>query len=78
MLRKKLLRQVDGWLLARPESAELHLAAGRLAMQDKDLERAQKGFEQAIKIVYIVREFQVQMVDHQRLHQKLKSLKRKK
>jgi len=56
--RKKLLRQVDGWLLARPESAELHLAAGRLAMQDKDLERAQKGFEQAIKIANLPEAFE--------------------
>lgn len=48
--RKKLLRQVDGWLLARPENAELHLAAGRLSVQNKDTERAQKEFEEAIKL----------------------------
>lgn len=48
--RKKYLRQVDGWLLARPENAELHLAAGRLAAQDKDTERAQQEFEEAIKL----------------------------
>ncbi len=48
--RKKYLRQVDGWLLARPENAELHLAAGRLAAQNKDVERAQQEFEEAIKL----------------------------
>lgn len=48
--RKKLLRQIDGWLLARPENAELHLAAGRQAIENKDIERAQKEFEEAIKL----------------------------
>ena len=48
--RKKHLRQIDGWLLARPENAELHLAAGRQAVQDKNIERAQKEFEEAIKL----------------------------
>jgi len=48
--RKKILRQIDGWLLARPENAELHLAAGRQAIESKDIERAQKEFEEAIKL----------------------------
>lgn len=48
--RKKILRQLDGWLLARPENAELHLAAGRKAVENKDVERAKKEFEQAIKL----------------------------
>ena len=48
--RKKILRQLDGWLLARPENAELHLAAGRQAAQNKDIERAQKEFEESIKL----------------------------
>ncbi len=56
--RKKLLRQVDGWLLARPENAELHLAAGRLAMQNKDIERAQQSFEQAIKLANLTEAFE--------------------
>jgi len=56
--RKKLLRQVEGWLLARPESAESHLAAGRLAMQDRDIERAQLGFEQAIKLANLPEAFE--------------------
>lgn len=56
--RKKLLRQVDGWLLARPESAELHLAAGRLAIQDRDIERAQQEFELAIKMAGLPEAFE--------------------
>jgi len=56
--RKKMLRQIDGWLLARPESAELHLAAGKLAMQDKDTERAQQEFEQAIKLASLPEAFE--------------------
>lgn len=56
--RKKLLRQVDGWILARPESAELRLAAGRLAMQSKDVERAQKEFEHAIKLGGLLEAFE--------------------
>ena len=47
---KKLLRNVDGWLLARPENAELHIAAGHLAAQGRDVSRAEKEFEQAIKL----------------------------
>lgn len=47
---KKLLRNVDGWLLARPENAELHLAAGRLAAQTNDTQRAEQEFEAAIKL----------------------------
>ena len=48
--RKKILRQLDGWLLARPENAELHLAAGRQSAESKDVERAQKEFQEAIRL----------------------------
>lgn len=47
---KKLLRNVDGWLLGRPENTELHIAAGRLAAQGQDSTRAEDEFEQAIKL----------------------------
>ncbi|MGH1539755.1 MAG: heme biosynthesis HemY N-terminal domain-containing protein [Arenicella sp.] len=48
--RKKLLRQVEGWLLARPENAELHLALGRLAKLNQNTEQAEEAFEMAIKL----------------------------
>ena len=47
---KKLLRNVEGWLLARPENVELYVAAGRLAAQGQDFSRAEKAFEEAIKL----------------------------
>ncbi|MFT4635420.1 MAG: HemY protein [Arenicella sp.] len=46
----KLLRTVEGWLLARPESAELNLAAGQFCMQDKRLEKAKEYLQQAIEL----------------------------
>lgn len=46
----KLRRNVEGWLLARPESAELNLAAGSLAMAQKDYPGAKQYLEQAIKL----------------------------
>ena len=45
----KLLRNVEGWLLARPENAELNLAAGRFALAGKHTNEAIEYFESAIK-----------------------------
>ena len=36
----KLLRRVEGWLMARPENAYLNLAAGRLAKAAKSYDVA--------------------------------------
>ncbi|MFT6409092.1 MAG: HemY protein [Arenicella sp.] len=47
---KKLARVVDGWLLARPESAELNLAAGQLSLQAKELDKAKEYLQQAIEL----------------------------
>lgn len=46
----KLRRQVDGWLNARPESVELNIAAGRLALRQKDSEAASKYLERAVEL----------------------------
>ena len=46
----KLRRVVEGWLMARPESAQLNLAAGRLAAQEKNNEVATRYFEKAIEL----------------------------
>lgn len=46
----KLRRNVEGWLMARPENAELHLAAGSLAMAQKDYAGAKQHLEQAIRL----------------------------
>ena len=45
----KLLRNVEGWLLARPDNAELNLAAGRFALADKNNDKATEYLENAIK-----------------------------
>ena len=45
----KLRRRVEGWLLARPENAELNLAAGRFALTEKSNDKAIEYFEAAIK-----------------------------
>lgn len=45
---QKLLRQIEGWLLARPESAELNLAAGRMAKKSKDFEKAKQYLQSSI------------------------------
>ena len=45
----KLMRNVEGWLLARPENAELNLAAGRFAIADKNSQKAIEYLEAAIK-----------------------------
>lgn len=46
----KLLRRVEGWLLARPENAQLNLAAGRFAFANKDYEQAKKYLQAAISL----------------------------
>jgi HemY protein len=46
----KLLRVVEGWLLARPESAELNLAAGQFALQDKKTDQAKEYLQKAIQL----------------------------
>ncbi len=46
----KLRRVVEGWLMARPESAELNLAAGRLAAQEKNNDVAIGFLEKAIEL----------------------------
>ncbi|MBX2850002.1 MAG: hypothetical protein KTR16_16875 [Acidiferrobacterales bacterium] len=46
----KQLRKVEGWMLARPENAELHLAAGRFAFADKDFDAAKSHLQTAIKL----------------------------
>ena len=45
----KLRRNVDGWLMARPENAELNLAAGRFALAEKDDELAKQYLHSAIE-----------------------------
>lgn len=44
----KLRRVVEGWLLARPESDELNLAAGRFAILEKNYEAAKEYLQKAI------------------------------
>lgn len=46
----KLRRNVEGWLMARPESAQLNLAAGRLAASESNVELATGYFEKAIEL----------------------------
>jgi len=45
-------------LLARPENAELHLAAGRQSFENKDVSRAEKEFEEAIKLAGLPEAFE--------------------
>ncbi len=45
----KLRRRVEGWLLARPEDAELNLAAGRFAMREENYDLAIEYLEASIK-----------------------------
>ena len=47
---EKSLRRVEGWLMARPENAELNLAAGRLAATAKDYETAKRYLQTAISL----------------------------
>ncbi|MBX2847334.1 MAG: hypothetical protein KTR16_03360 [Acidiferrobacterales bacterium] len=44
----KLRRAVEGWLLARPESAQLNLAAGRFALAENNIELAKTYLHNAI------------------------------
>ena len=44
----KQLRIVEGWLMARPENAELNLAAGTFALKDSNIEKATQYLQQAI------------------------------
>ncbi|MFT5573097.1 MAG: HemY protein [Cryomorphaceae bacterium] len=46
----KLRRRAEGWLLARPENAELNLAAGRLAVTEKNLDLAKEYLQKAIQL----------------------------
>ncbi len=46
----KLLRVVEGWLMARPESAELNLAAGQFCLQEKSLDKAKEYLQKAIEL----------------------------
>lgn len=46
----KLRRVVEGWLMARPENAEANLAAGQLAMREKNLELAKEYLQKAVQI----------------------------
>ncbi|MBL4671672.1 MAG: hypothetical protein JKX81_05390 [Arenicella sp.] len=46
----KLLRTVEGWLMARPESAELNLAAGQFSLQQNDLDKAKEYLQRAIEL----------------------------
>jgi len=46
----KLRRAVEGWLMARPESAQLNLAAGRLAIKEKNNDLAISYLEKAIEL----------------------------
>ena len=45
----KLRRVVEGWLMARPESPELNLAAGQFAMQEKNMDLAKEYLQKAIQ-----------------------------
>lgn len=45
----KLRRVVEGWLLARSENAELNLAAGQFAMQEKNFDLAKEYLQKAIQ-----------------------------
>ena len=44
----KLLRRVEGWMLARPNDPHLNLAAGRLAKADKSIDLAKQYLQAAI------------------------------
>jgi len=46
----KLLRRVEGWLMARPENAHLNLAAGRLARASNSMDSAKQYLQKAITL----------------------------
>lgn len=49
----KLRRQAEGWLMARPESAQLNLAAGQFAMQEKNAVLAKEYLQKAIELAQL-------------------------
>ena len=49
----KLRRVVEGWLMARPENAELNLAAGQFAIREKNLELAKEYLQKAIELAQL-------------------------
>ena len=55
----KQLRKIEGWLLARPENAELHLAAGRFAFADKNFDAAKKHLQTAISLGHLPQAYSV-------------------
>ena len=46
----KQLRVIEGWLMARPENAELNLAAGYYALNDKNNDKAENYLSKAIEL----------------------------
>ncbi len=46
----KLLRTAEGWLMARPENAQLNLTAGRLALASKKHDAAKEYLQAAISL----------------------------
>ncbi len=55
----KQFRKVEGWLLARPENAELHLAAGRFALADKNYDVAKKHLQVSISLAQLPQAYSV-------------------
>ena len=49
----KTLRRIEGWLLARPESPQLNLAAGRLAKEAGDNDSAIEYLQQAVRLAQL-------------------------
>ena len=49
----KLRRQAEGWLMARPECAQLNLAAGHFAMQEKNAPVAKEYLQKAIQLAQL-------------------------
>ena len=45
----KLRRVVEGWLMGRPENAELNLVAGQFALQEKNLDLAKDYLQKAVQ-----------------------------
>jgi HemY protein len=46
----KLRRIIEGWLMARPESAELNLAAGHFSLLEDSLDKAKEYLQRAIEL----------------------------
>jgi len=49
----KLRRVVEGWLMARPENAELNLAAGQFAMQEKNYDVAKDFLQKSVELAQL-------------------------